>query len=206
MLRGDNADRRLTPLGYELGLIDTRRWKIFQSKQEALNQEKHRLAQERIKESEPIAIELAKESGAPIKGSITIANLLRRPGIHMSNLVRHKIVSNDLSLDVAEGVEIDIKYSGYLERQNAQIEQLKRQNKRILSRELDYTTIKTLSQESREKLNKTRPSTLGEAAQVPGVSKADLTALLVWLKIQNRKNIPKASDITTKSSIQGGHL
>ena len=124
----------------------------------------------------------------------------------MSNLVRHKIVSNDLSLDVAEGVEIDIKYSGYLERQNAQIEQLKRQNKRILSRELDYTTIKTLSQESREKLNKTRPSTLGEAAQVPGVSKADLTALLVWLKIQNRKNIPQASDITTKSSKKGGHL
>ena len=206
VLRGDNADRRLTPLGYELGLIDTRRWKIFQSKQEALNQEKHRLEQERIKESEPIAIELAKESGAPIKGSITIANLLRRPGIHMSNLARHKIVSNDLSLDVAEGVEIDIKYSGYLERQNAQIEQLKRQNKRILSRKLDYTTIKTLSQESREKLNKTRPSTLGEAAQVPGVSKADLTALLVWLKIQNRKNIPQASDITTKSSKKGDYL
>ena len=206
VLRGDNADRRLTPLGYELGLIDTRRWKIFQSKQEALNQEKHRLEQERIKESEPIAIELAKESGAPIKGSITIANLLRRPGIHMSNLVRHKIVSNDLGLDVTEGVEIDIKYSGYLERQNAQIEQLKRQNKRVLSRELDYTTIKTLSQESREKLNKTRPSTLGEAAQVPGVSKADLTALLVWLKIQNRKNIPQASDITTKSSKKGGYL
>ena len=206
VLRGDNADRRLTPLGYELGLIDKRRWNIFQSKQEALNQEKQRLEQKRIKESEPIAIELAKESGAPIKGSITIANLLRRPGIHMSNLVRHKIVSNDLSLDVTEGVEIDIKYSGYLERQNAQIEQLKRQNKRVLSRELDYTTIKTLSQESREKLNKTRPSTLGEAAQVPGVSKADLTALLVWLKIQKRKNIPKASDITTKSSKKGGHL
>ena len=205
-LRGDNADRRLTPLGYELGLIDTRRWKIFQSKQEALNQEKHRLEQERIKESEPIAIELAKESGAPIKGSITIANLLRRPGIHMSNLVRHKIVSNSLSLDVSEGVEIDIKYSGYLERQNAHIEQLKRQNKKVLSRELDYTTIKTLSQESREKLNKTRPSTLGEAAQIPGVSKADLTALLVWLKIQNRKNIPQASDITTKSSKKGGYL
>ena len=93
-----------------------------------------------------------------------------------------------------------------MERQNAQIEQLKRQNKRVLSRELDYTTIKTLSQESREKLNKTRPSTLGEAAQVPGVSKADLTALLVWLKIQKRNNNPKASDITTKSSKKGGHL
>ena len=83
---------------------------------------------------------------------------------------------------------------------------MKRQNKRVLSRKLDYTTIKTLSQESREKLNKTRPSTLGEAAQVPGVSKADLTALLVWLKIQNRKNIPQASDITTKSSKKGGYL
>ncbi len=206
VLRGDNADRRLTPLGYELGLIDSRRWNIFQSKQEALNKEKKRLEQERIKENEPIAIELAKESGAAIKGSMTIANLLRRPGIHMTNLIRHNLVSDNLNLDITEGVEIDIKYSGYLERQKVQIEQLKKQTQRVLSDDLDYSTITTLSQESRENLNANRPSTLGEAAQIPGVSKADLTALLVWLKIQNRKKSHKTTDKTTKNSMAGGHL
>ncbi len=206
VLRGDNADRRLTPLGYELGLIDSRRWNIFQSKQEALNKEKERLEQQRIKENEPIAIELAKESGAAIKGSMTIANLLRRPGIHMANLIRHNLVSDNLNLDITEGVEIDIKYSGYLERQKVQIEQLKKQTQRVLSHDLDYSTITTLSQESRENLNANRPSTLGEAAQIPGVSKADLTALLVWLKIQNRKKNHKTTDKTTKSSMAGGYL
>ncbi len=206
VLRGDNADRRLTPLGYELGLIDSRRWNIFQSKQEALNKEKERLEQQRIKENEPIAIELAKESGAAIKGSMTIANLLRRPGIHMSNLIRHNLVSDKLNLDITEGVEIDIKYSGYLERQKVQIEQLKKQTQRVLSHDLDYSTITTLSQESRENLNANRPSTLGEAAQIPGVSKADLTALLVWLKIQNRKKSHKTTEKTNKSSMAGGHL
>ncbi len=206
VLRGDNADRRLTPLGYELGLIDSRRWNIFQSKQEALNKEKERLEQQRIKENEPIAIELAKESGAAIKGSMTIANLLRRPGIHMANLIRHNLVSDNLNLDITEGVEIDIKYSGYLERQKVQIEQLKKQTQRVLSDDLDYSTITTLSQESRENLNANRPSTLGEAAQIPGVSKADLTALLVWLKIQNRKKSHKTTDKTTKNSMAGGHL
>ncbi|WP_269622012.1 tRNA uridine-5-carboxymethylaminomethyl(34) synthesis enzyme MnmG [Prochlorococcus marinus] len=191
MLRGDNADRRLTPLGYQLGLIDEKRWKIFKAKQEALAKEKLRLETDRIKETNTIALILAEESGAPIKGSITLANLLRRPGMHMSNLIRHNLVNSQLELSVQEGVEIDIKYSGYLERQAAQIDQIKKQNKRTLSQELNYTNIKTLSQEAREKLNANRPKTLGEAAKIPGVSKADLTALLVWLKIHNRKSINK---------------
>ncbi|KGG14548.1 MULTISPECIES: tRNA uridine-5-carboxymethylaminomethyl(34) synthesis enzyme MnmG [unclassified Prochlorococcus] len=187
VLRGDNADRRLTKLGHKIGLIDERRWNIFQAKQKALVEEKNRLEKERIKENNTISLKLAKESGADIKGSITLANLLRRPGIHMSNLIRYGLVNSNLPHDILEGVEIDIKYSGYLERQHSQIEQLKKQNNRVLPKGLNYTNIGTLSQEAREKLNSIRPSTFGEAAQIPGVSKADLTALLVWVKIQNSK-------------------
>ncbi|KGG19908.1 tRNA uridine 5-carboxymethylaminomethyl modification enzyme GidA [Prochlorococcus marinus str. SS2] len=188
ILRGDNADRRLTPLGYKVGLVNDYQWNIFQIKQSNMEKEKKRLEQQRIKDSDPIALKIEKESGASIKGSITLANLLRRPGMHMNNLIRHKLANNSLPLDVREGVEIDIKYSGYLKRQNLQIEQIKKQNKRALPSEVNYTNIKTLSQEAREKLNATQPKTFGEASQLPGVSKADLSALLIWLKIQNRKS------------------
>ncbi len=188
MLRGDNADRRLTPLGYEIGLIPTSRWNLFQAKQQALEKEKQRLEHTRIKQNDTIALALEEESSASIKGSITLANLLRRPGIHMSNLIRHNLVDKHIRNDIREGVEIDIKYSGYLERQKAQIEQVKKQTKRVLSIDIDYSIINTISQEGREALTKNQPKTFGEAAQLPGVSQADLTALLVWLKIQHQKN------------------
>tara|TARA_Y100001968_G_scaffold149790_1_gene137058 strand:+ start:14653 stop:16659 length:2007 start_codon:yes stop_codon:yes gene_type:complete len=184
ILRGDNADRRLTPLGYQIGLIDNRRWNIFQSKLKALETEKFRLENERIKSSDPIATFIEKETNSSIKGSITLANLLRRPGIHSSDLVKHKLMSSTLNIDVREGAEIDIKYSGYLKRQESQINQLIRQSKRALPQEVDYNKITTISQEARERLSKSRPLNLGHAAKLPGVSKADLNALLVWLKIQ----------------------
>ncbi len=203
VLRGDNADRRLTPLGYKIGLIDERRWKIFQAKQQSIREEIKRLEQERVKENDPLALTLERESKGSIKGSITLANLLRRPGIHMSNLIQHQLVSNGLALSVKEGVEIDIKYSGYLERQNLQIEQIKRQNKRFLPKTLEYSKIKTLSKEAREKLDKVRPKTFGEAAQLPGVSKADLTALLIWLKIQNQKGNIGSKRKTLNKSLSG---
>ena len=187
LLRGDNADRRLTPLGYKLGLIDKRRWEIFQKKQSAIKTEISHLETNRVKESDPIALALEKETGSKIKGSITLANLIRRPGFHASNLIKYNLMHTSIPLDVREGVEIDIKYSGYLERQKNQIEQLKKQTRKLLPKEINYNNIQTLSQEAREKLTAQKPKNFGEAAQVPGVSKADLTALLVWLKIQSRK-------------------
>ena len=187
VLRGDNADRRLTPLGYQLGLIDDYRWNIYQSKQNNIDIEKQRIEKDRVKASDPIAKIIEKESNAAIKGSITLAELLRRPGIHSDDLIRYNLMDSKLPLDVREAVEIDIKYSGYLERQLAQIQQFQKQKKKLLPRGLNYQNIKTLSQEAREKLNKHKPISLGHAAQIPGVSKADLTALLVWLKIGELK-------------------
>ena len=195
ILRGDNADRRLTPLGYQLGLIDERRWKIFNAKQQLINQEKERLEKERIKESDKCAKEIYSTTGTPIKGSLTLANFLRRTNIHYKDLITYNLTTQKIPLDVEEGVEIDIKYSGYLERQKAQINQLKQQSKKLLPKNLNYNNIETLSKEAREKLTISQPKSLGHAAQLPGVSKADLTALLVWLKIEKMKKVKRKDSL-----------
>jgi tRNA uridine 5-carboxymethylaminomethyl modification enzyme len=188
VLRGDNADRRLTPLGRELGLIDDRRWQIHTAKQEAIAAEARRLETVRLKASDPAADAVAAESGAPIKGSLTLAELLRRPGFHSADLLRHGLADPALPREVREGAEIDIKYSGYLARQQQQITQIQRQTSRPLPDAIDYASIATLSAEAREKLAAIRPQTLGQASRVPGVSPADVTALLVWLELSRRRD------------------
>ena len=108
--------------------------------------------------------------------------------MHAADLVRHGLAAADLPLPVREGAEIDIKYSGYLQRQQQQIDQVRRQGKRKLPAGIDYALINTLSREAREKLTDVRPLTLGQASQIPGVSQADLSALLVWLELQQRRD------------------
>ena len=187
VLRGDNADRRLTPLGRELGLIDERRWAIYNAKQQAISAEKQRLESVRLKGSDPAAAAVEAQTQAPIKGSITLADLLRRSGFHSCDLVRLGLAPVELPSDVREGAEIDIKYSGYLARQQQQIDQVKKQEHRALPADVDYATIATLSKEAREKLNSIQPLSLGQAARIPGVSPADVTALLLWLELRKRQ-------------------
>ncbi len=187
VLRGDNADRRLTPLGRELGLIDGRRWGIYTAKQEAIEAEKRRLESVRLKASDPAAAAVQEQTGAAIKGSITLAELLRRPGFHAAHLVRHGLADGALAADVREGAEIDIKYSGYLARQQQQIERVKEQEHRPIPSALDYAAIATLSREAREKLSAVRPLSLGQASRLPGVSPADVTALMLWLELDRRR-------------------
>jgi tRNA uridine 5-carboxymethylaminomethyl modification enzyme len=187
VLRGDNADRRLTPLGRELGLIDARRWQLFEAKQAAIAAETRRLETVRLKASDPAAAAVEAETGAAIKGSITLADLLRRPGFHGTDLLRHGLAPADLPIPVREGAEIDIKYSGYLARQQQQIEQVRRAAGHPLPPRLDYAAIATLSAEAREKLSAVRPATLGQAGRVPGVSPADVSALLLWLELERRR-------------------
>ena len=111
------------------------------------------------------------------------------------DLINYNLTTQNIPLDVEEGVEIDIKYSGYLERQKAQINQLKQQSKKLLPKNLNYNNIETLSKEAREKLTISQPKSLGHAAQLPGVSKADLTALLVWLKIEKMKKVKRKDSL-----------
>ncbi|MDJ0745558.1 MAG: tRNA uridine-5-carboxymethylaminomethyl(34) synthesis enzyme MnmG [Xenococcaceae cyanobacterium MO_167.B27] len=187
VLRSDNADRRLTPLGREIGLIDDRRWQLYCDKQANIVAEKERLHITRIKEQDAVGITIAQETGQKIKGSITLADLLRRPGFHYCDLVRHGLGLSNLTLAETEGAEIDIKYSGYIKRQEIQIEQLSRHTNRKLPANIDYMEIDSLRMEAREKLSKLRPLTIGQASRIGGVNPADINALLVYLEIKSQK-------------------
>ncbi|HYW18728.1 MAG TPA: tRNA uridine-5-carboxymethylaminomethyl(34) synthesis enzyme MnmG [Nodularia sp. (in: cyanobacteria)] len=187
LLRSDNADQRLTPLGREIGLIDDRRWNLFTTKQAEITTEKQRLSATRIKEHDEIGQAIASVSQQTIKGSITLAELLRRPGFHYVDLDSYGLGNPNLKQAEKEGAEIDIKYSGYLARQQNQIEQIARQAHRQLPADLDYTAIDTLSKEAREKLTKVKPLTLGQAARTGGVNPADINALLIYLELRKTK-------------------
>ena len=125
---------------------------------------------------------------------------MKRPNLHYSDFVKYDLVDKTLPIAVIEGVEIDIKYEGYLKRQKNNIDQINRQSLTSLSSEINYDQIDTLSLEARENLNKIKPTNFGDASKIPGVSKADLTALLVWLKIKELKNEKTTSFVEKKLS------
>ena len=186
VLRSDNADRRLTPLGREIGLIDDRRWQLYHDKQANIIAEKERLHSNRIKENDAEGIAIASKMGQNIKGSITLSDLLRRPGFHYADLANYGLHNADLTQAETEGAEIDIKYSGYIKRQETQIEQLSRHTNRKLPINIDYMNIDSLRMEAREKLSKVRPLTIGQASRIGGVNPADVNALLVYLEYKSR--------------------
>ena len=187
LLRSDNADQRLTPLGREIGLIDDRRWDLFQRKQANIVAEKKRLESNRVKEHEEIGKAIATDTGIKIKSAVTLADLLRRPKFHYADLDRYGLGNPELNKAEREGAEIDIKYSGYIQRQQKQIDQVSRQANRPLPEDLDYLNISTLSKESREKLASVRPLTIGQATRIGGVNPADINALLVYLELRHRQ-------------------
>ncbi len=188
ILRSDNADQRMTPLGREIGLIDDRRWELYTRKQANITAEKERLYATRIKENEDKGRAIALATNQAIKGSITLADLLRRPGFHYADLSKYELGNNELERAEKEGAEIDIKYSGYLARQQNQIDQIARQANRQLPADLDYAAIDTLSKEAREKLASFKPLTIGQAARIGGVNPADVNALLIFLEIRRNKS------------------
>ncbi|WP_030006228.1 tRNA uridine-5-carboxymethylaminomethyl(34) synthesis enzyme MnmG [Picosynechococcus sp. NKBG042902] len=193
ILRSDNADQRLTPLGREIGLIGDRRWALYQTKQENIAAEKERLHTERVKELDPLGQKIAADTGQKIKSSVTLADLLRRPKFHYADLASYGLGNEALTQAEQAGAEIDIKYSGYIKRQQNQIDQISRHANRKLPEGLDYLTVETLSMEAREKLNKVRPLTIGQATRIGGVNPADINALLVYLEVQHRqKNAQEA--------------
>ncbi len=196
LLRSDNADQRLTPLGREVGLIDDRRWELFTRKQENIIAEKERLYAKRIKENDDAGKAIVADTKQVIKGSITLADLLRRPKFHYDDLINYGLGNPDLQRAEKEGAEIDIKYSGYLARQQNQIDQIARQANRSLPGDLDYETIDTLSKEAREKLNKVKPLTIGQAARIGGVNPADVNALLIYLELRKNHNQTESPALT----------
>ncbi len=183
ILRSDNADRRLTPLGREIGLIDDRRWELYQTKQANIEAETLRLKTTRLKEQDETAKAIAIACGSIIRGSISLADLLLRPTVKYADLGIYNLDNPDLNKAERQVVETEIKYSGYIQRQEQQIEAIARQSNRQLPQDLNYNEIQTLSKESREKLTKIQPLTIGQASRIGGVNPADINALLVHLEI-----------------------
>ncbi len=195
ILRSDNADQRLTPLGREWGLIDDRRWALFQAKQARIEAEIQRLETQRVKALDPAGIQLSQLTGQGIKGSATLAEILRRNQIHYPDLVELGLGDGELDLFEQEAAEIAVKYSGYIQRQQTQIEQVSKQYHRPLPPDLDYQAIPTLSKESRDKLSAVRPLTLGQAARIGGVNPADINALLIYLEVQKHQTATAADAV-----------
>lgn len=185
LLRQDNADNRLTPLGREIGMVDDARWELFERKQNAIQKEMKRLKEKRVHPSVEWEEALA-EYDEHLKNSVTLEELLRRPRVPYALIESmHPACSGDPFAFALE-VETDVKYAGYIERQKNQVAQAERYDAVRLSATVDYAELLNLSKEAREKLNRVRPETLGQAARIGGVSPADVSVLLVWLEAKRR--------------------
>ncbi len=193
LLREDNADLRLTPLGRELGLVDDERWDLFTRKRAGVAAERRRLETTRVRPA-AVADWAARVLGGPLARELTLLELLRRPEVgydHLDELVRalgldagpdFAQLDDRLPREVRTQLEVIAKYSGYIERQHEEIERQRRHEQTRLPDELDYTAVHGLSNEVRQKLAAARPSTLGQAARIPGITPAAISILLIWLK------------------------
>ena len=168
-------------------MVDDRGWELYTRKQANIVAEKERLHSTRVKAHEPVGQQIMTDTGQKIKDAIALADLLRRPKFHYAQLEHYGLGNPDLMRAEKEGAEIDIKYSGYIQRQKKQIEQVAKQTNRKLSQDIDYLAIDTLSMEAREKLTAVKPLTVGQATRIGGVNPADINALLVHLEIKDRQ-------------------
>ena len=182
LLRQDNADERLTPLGHKIGLIDDKQYLIFKTKQERLKQEIERLKQSKIPCNDEVNNKLAKY-GETIERGVRLAELLKRPNINYNVLKEIDSETEALNLpdDAAQEAEILIKYDGYIKRQENQIENTEQLEKYKIPQNFDYSMVKSISSESREKLEKIRPVNLAQASRIGGVKPADISVMMVIL-------------------------
>lgn len=183
LLRQDNADTRLTPLGHKIGLIDSEQFERFKQKQENIEKEMKRLGKEKISADKNTNSVLAKY-GENIERGIKLAGILKRPGIDYKILkeLDGKTAQINLPKEIYEQVEILIKYEGYLKRQELQVEQASKLEKFKIPPNIDYMAIQHISAETKEQLNKIRPKTLAQAARIGGVKPADISVLMIILE------------------------
>ena len=188
VLRQDNADERLTPIGREIGLIGDERWKNFLIKEEKKKIELERVKKTVISPTEEVNKILVSRETSPIKSGIRLVELLKRPQITYNDLKKVDKERPNLEDDIFEQVEIEIKYEGYIKRQKSQIDDMRRLEVKKLPYNIDYNNLKGLRLEAKEKLSKIRPINIGQASRISGVSPADISVLLIYLS-QNKENI-----------------
>ena len=179
--RQDNADQRLSPIGHRIGLISDAQYEAVLEKYRTVEREKKRLEATGVSESEALNAMLTAHDTAPVKGSARLSDLLRRPQIGYEDLAPFDPERPALSRAVREAVEIQMKYAGYIERQQRQVAELAREESRLLPKQIDYLSITGLRVEARQKLDEIRPLSIGQAGRISGVSPSDIAVLLIWL-------------------------
>ncbi len=181
VLRQDNADERLTPIGREVGLVDDGRWARFCDRQQQKAAERARLRGTILPPSEAVNEQLIAAGTTPLVTGIRLEELLRRPQITYATLAALGMDAPSLDPLVREQVEVEIKYEGYVRRQQADIDEMRRLENRLLPADIDYSAITGLRLEAQEKLQKICPRSIGQASRISGVSPADVSVLIVWL-------------------------
>lgn len=182
VLRHDNADLRLTDLGYEAGLISEERYQRFVGKKAKIEREIDRLNEVTVKPTKEVQSLLTEIGSSPLNDGFKAAVLLKRPEITYQFIARLFPSEEKISVDVAEQVEIQIKYAGYIEKQVQQIERMKKMDDKKIPEDLDYHAISGIATEARQKLSEVRPLSVGQASRVSGVNPADISILLVYLE------------------------
>ena len=185
ILRQDNADERLIPIGYKIGLNSKERYDKLQEKLELIRQEKERLSKKNIAPSTELNEFLKSHNTAPLSTGCKMADLIRRPQLSYEMLTPFDDDRPQLSRDIWEEAEIQIQYDGYIEKQLAQVEQVKKLESKALSVDFDYSKVTGLRLEAIEKLNKIKPINIGQASRISGVSPADVSVLLIYLQQNN---------------------
>ena len=182
--RQDNADQRLTALGAEIGLVTPERLKQVEEKYEAVRREMNRLESNGVPTSDALNAMLAERGSTPVANSARLADLLRRPQVTYADIAPFDPGRPELPAAVTDEVEIQIKYAGYLARQEKQVAEFKKEESRRLPDTIDYNAIAGLRLEARQKLSEIRPMSIGQAGRISGVSPADIAVLLIWLEQQ----------------------
>ena len=180
--RQDNADQRLTAIGAAVGLVSPERLAQVQEKYEAVRREISRLEANGVPASEELNAMLASRDSTPVANSARLADLLRRPQVTYEDIGPFDLNRPQLPVAVTEEVEIQVKYAGYLARQEKQVAEFKKEESRLLPENMDYSAIAGLRLEAREKLQQIRPMSIGQASRISGVSPADVAVLLIWLE------------------------
>lgn len=187
LLRQDNADLRLTPIGYEVGLISEKRYKKLLEKDNLIKQEIKRIANTSVGGTEKVQKLLQEHGSTPLQSGITLAELIRRPELNYEIVSVIDLDRPQLPDDVCEQVNINVKYEGYITRQLKQVKQFKKLERKKIPKEIDYTLINSLRKEAVQKLSDIRPESIGQVARISGVSPADISVLLVYLENFNTK-------------------
>lgn len=181
LLRQDNADMRLTKIGYEVGLIDEERYQKLLKKEEMIEKEIERVEHTNVGTTEAVQALLESYESTPLTSGTTLAELIRRPELSYEKIAPIDKHREELPYDVKEQVDINIKYDGYIKRQMRQVEQFKKLENKRIPENINYDEIQSLRLEAKQKLNQIRPSSIGQASRISGVSPADVSVLLVYL-------------------------